>query len=272
MSKMRRPTKAYIAEPSLTNVALTHEEIRDLVEALPLQLELSGAEVAHLITRVKALSDEARNERGEMSKRINELSMRLDMASHPAKQIMMALQAMTPTERDKAIKAISRSEVAAATEARENAARAQTVALSAANRARFALAKIMEDPRVPADLKEEISTVLETMGAPAVTPVLAPAVSSSTNRWERRPQEVGPATGTPYTPAIPAPAPPSQLPNAQRPYEIEAPPHTPEQLNMSSQTIPPPPIPTYLQAWPGTEAVQDMTSGDIPEDLAGLFD
>ena len=166
--KDRVSGSAYVPDPLLSGAALTAEELRDLREAGVTRLALSGEETSHLLGRVaKALEDRS-GEIDRLNRLLAEANMRAQMAAHPTRNLLASLEAMSPSEREQALAAIDRAETGRASAAMEEAARAQTVALSAANRARFVLAALLGDERLPEALRPTIKLALESFTAPAV--------------------------------------------------------------------------------------------------------
>jgi hypothetical protein len=156
---MRRDAKknVYQADAATRETPLRLDE----VEALGLSSSVRSPEqIAHLLSRVGATIKEQRRRMAELQRDVETMALRKAQDDHPMSRALAAIAELSEDELRQLLDVRYLSAMEDLVKERANLERARTLMVSESNRARFALARLLEDPDLGDGVRQRVEATL----------------------------------------------------------------------------------------------------------------
>lgn len=154
-------SRVYDDSPSLLHVPLTPEEVHDLLLTDGSFLARDSRRIRHLLTRMRAAFDYEVQQRRNLQRDIEHMHAAARSRATPVSAALAALRQLSIDEQREVFDMRAQALLDAVESARGDAERARTAATSEANRARFALSRVLGDGDIPAEVKTRLLAALE---------------------------------------------------------------------------------------------------------------
>lgn len=158
--------RAYDHSEMAANRELSDDEISSVLANKRAFLK-DSAKVLHFIGRAQATVRIAQRRLDGLRDSLEKMEIQRSDNSDPIANALEALRTLTPEQKSQVLDYHVQERLAGVEKAHQDAQRAQTGAMSEANKARFVLAKLSSDSRLDAHAQEIVKTALA--GMPAIT-------------------------------------------------------------------------------------------------------
>lgn len=172
----------YDDSPAQARVPLTPEELDRLLLSDGTFFAGKPARVRHLLTRVRAAYSAHTELVRHLKRDVEQITLTARSEANPVAAAASALRRLTLEEQRQLLDVRAEALIDMVRSAQEDAERVRTAAVNEANRTRFALAKVMDDPQVPADVRQKLADALAELpqtAVPAPAPVEVPDLTEA---------------------------------------------------------------------------------------------
>lgn len=150
----------YNADPNTSGVPLRQDEVDLLLLNGGRVLLKDEAALRHFLGRVAATLTDQRSRLNSLQQDVSRISAEREFRGQPIARAIEALSALSEDEKRQLMDSTYLSEMDKLTRATEEAQTARTAAANEANRVKFALASVLEDPDLPAQVRQKIANSL----------------------------------------------------------------------------------------------------------------
>lgn len=122
-----------------------------------------AAAIRHFLSRVGATLTDQRNRLNNLAQDVSRMSSEREFRGQPIARAIEALAALTDDERRQLMDTTYLAEMDKLQRAQDEAYLERTAAANETNRAKFALASVLEDPNLPPDVRQRIANAMASL-------------------------------------------------------------------------------------------------------------
>jgi len=157
---MSSKEQGYNSDPSTKNAPLRLDEVEAYL--------LSGAKlfkdpntITHFVNRVSATLKEHRRRSVALRDVVERLKIKKRQGAHPVARALESLESLSEEDKRKLLDINYLAALDQLKEKEEVAERTRVATISETNRMRMAFSKLIQDPTIPADVRNKIKTILD---------------------------------------------------------------------------------------------------------------